>query len=45
MGKLTAEFDSYRRRMNDLIMDTANTNIHNVFLPWIQLRMQKVHSM
>ena len=31
MGKLTAEFNDYRNRMNGRIMETANTNIKRFF--------------
>jgi AhpD family alkylhydroperoxidase len=31
VGKLVDEFDSYRTRMNDRIMETANTNIKRFF--------------
>ena len=31
MGKLIEEFDAYRTKMNDRIMETANTNIKRFF--------------
>ena len=31
MGKLVEEFDAYRSKMNDRIMETANTNIKRFF--------------
>lgn len=31
MGKLVEEFDGYRSRMNERIMETANTNIKRFF--------------
>ena len=31
MGKLVEEFNSYREKMNDRIMETANTNIKRFF--------------
>jgi len=31
MGKLAEEFNQYRTRMNDRIMETANTNIKRFF--------------
>ena len=31
MGKLIEEFNGYREKMNDRIMDTANTNIKRFF--------------
>jgi AhpD family alkylhydroperoxidase len=31
MGKLVEEFDAYRTKMNDRIMETANTNIKRFF--------------
>jgi len=31
MGKLTEEFNTYRSKMNDRIMDTANTNMKRFF--------------
>ena len=31
MGKLIDDFESYRTKMNDRIMETANTNIKRFF--------------
>ena len=31
MGKLVEEFNGYREKMNDRIMETANTNIKRFF--------------
>ena len=31
MGKLVEEFNDYRSRMNDRIMETSNTNIKRFF--------------